>query len=69
MTANADLARQLRDQADDHMRQRRILLVAAVALGDTTTVTAAYRVLAEWGGPRASEAIELLSQLAGMEPQ
>ena len=41
MTANAELADQLRRQADDATMRRRVLLCAAVALATTTSVPAA----------------------------
>jgi hypothetical protein len=68
VTANRDLAAQLRAQADDAMHRRKVLLVAAVALDETKTVSAAVRTLSEWPGPAeikdaAIAAIELLSQL------
>ena len=67
MTANADLAAQLRAQADDAMQQRKILLCASVALASTTTIAAARKVLAdpELRIPAAvkSAAIGLLGQL------
>ena len=43
MTANQQLAKQLRAQADDHMRDRKVLLVTAVALAETNTAAAARK--------------------------
>jgi hypothetical protein len=48
---NQELAAQLRRQADDHLGRRRVLLVAAVALAETTTIAAARKILDEWAGP------------------
>lgn len=66
LTTNADIAADLVRQANDHMRERRVLLVASVALGTTTSVRAAIRALREWdGGPAAivAAAIHLVEQL------
>ena len=65
MTGNQQLAEQLRAQADDATRQRRVLLCASVALATTTSVPAAIRVLREWDGPAAikTAAAELLGDL------
>jgi hypothetical protein len=63
---NQELAAGLVRQADDHMHERRVLLVASVALGTTNSVRAAIRSLREWdGGPDAviAAAAELLEQL------
>lgn len=67
MTGNRVLAARLRDQADEAMHQRKVLLVTAVALGESPTVTGARKVLAGWDGPGAikTAAIELLDQIAG----
>jgi hypothetical protein len=61
---NRELAQQLVRRADDHMRDRRALLVAAVAVGETKTIPAAIRVLREWNGPAAviSEAVRVLEE-------
>ena len=70
MTANADLAAELRRQADDATMRRRVLLCASVALATTTSVPAAIRVLREWDtGPQAirSAAAELIGELARQE--
>lgn len=69
MTDNAELAGQLRRQADDAMQRRKVLLTASVALATTTTVPAAIRALTEWDGPAAikTAAAELLGQLASQE--
>jgi hypothetical protein len=47
VTANADLAEQLRRRADEAMARRRVYLTAATALASTTTLAAARRVLAD----------------------
>jgi hypothetical protein len=64
---NAELAQQLLRQANDHMHERRVLLVAATALGTTTSIAAARRALAD---PEAcipaavrSAALDLLAEL------
>jgi hypothetical protein len=75
VTTNQQLAGQLRHQADDIMGQRRILLVTAVALAESRTVTGARKsrtvtgtrkVLAGWDGPESLKiaALELLDRLA-----
>ena len=68
MTANAELAEELRARADDAMHQRRVFLVASVALASTTTLAAARKVLADpelrIPGSVKSAALELLGQLA-----
>ena len=68
---NAQLAADLVRQADDAMHNRRVLLVAATALGTTTSVAAARRALAD---PEAcipaavrSAALTLLAQLTTTE--
>jgi hypothetical protein len=71
VTANAELAEQFRRQADDAMHQRRVFLVASVALASTTTLAAARKVLAdpELRIPAAvkSAAIGLLDDLTRQE--
>lgn len=69
MTANADLAEQLRRQADGAIARRRVLLTASVALSTTTSIPAAIRALGEWNGPVAikTAAIELLDDLTRKE--
>jgi hypothetical protein len=69
VTANSDLARQLRDQADDAMHHRKALLCVSVALAETTTVAAARKALAEWPGPARvkHDAVELLDELTTEE--
>lgn len=71
MTANAELAGQLRRQADDAIARRRVLLVAAVALAESTTIAGARRVLEDWTGPAAIRdgAIALLDGLTRQEDQ
>jgi hypothetical protein len=66
MTANAELAEQLRRQADDATARRRALLTASVALSTTTSVPAAIRALGEWNGPGAIKdaATEVLEQIS-----
>jgi len=67
VTGNAELAKQLRRQADDAINHRRILLVAAVALAESTSIAGAQRILREWNtGPVAirDAATEILAQLA-----
>jgi hypothetical protein len=65
MTANAELAEQLRRQADDATARRRALLTASVALSTTNSIPAAIRALAEWNGPVVikTAALELLDDL------
>jgi hypothetical protein len=65
VTGNAELAEQLRRQADDAIKRRRILLVAAVALAESNTIAGARKILDDWDGPTAirDAALELLSQL------
>lgn len=62
---NRDLAARLRAQADDAVHRRKVLLVAAVALAESTSITGARKILAGWDGPPAirDAAIELLGQL------
>jgi hypothetical protein len=64
MTPNAELAARLLVQADDAMRQRKILLCARVALSTTTTTASAVRALRDWDGPAEirDAAIALLDQ-------
>jgi hypothetical protein len=64
MTANAELAEQLRRQAGDAIARRRALLTASVALSTTNSIPAAIRALAEWNGPVVikAAAIEVLEQ-------
>jgi hypothetical protein len=66
MTANAELAAQLRRQADDAIARRRVLLVAAVALAESATIAGARKILDEWAGPASirQAAIALLDGLA-----
>jgi hypothetical protein len=71
VTANQQLAGQLRRQAGhDNIARRRALLVAAVALAETKTITAARKVLDGWDGPATikTEAIELLDALTQDHP-
>jgi hypothetical protein len=65
MTSNADLARQLRDQADNAMLRRKALLCASVALGETQSVPAAIKVIRDCRLPAeiSEAAVELLGQL------
>jgi hypothetical protein len=67
VTPNDQLAERLRSRADEVMRQRRVLLVTAVALGESRTVTGARKVLGAWDGPAEvkAAALKLLDQLAG----
>jgi hypothetical protein len=65
--SNAELAQQLVRRADKHMYERKVLLVTAVALGQTRTPAAARRVLSD---PEAcipaairSAALTLIDQL------
>ncbi len=66
MTANADLAATARAQADDAMGRRKALLCASVALAETSSITAARKVLREWNGPEhiRAAALDVLGQLA-----
>jgi hypothetical protein len=69
VTANAELAEQLRRQADDATARRRALLTASVALTTTTSIPAAIRALGEWNGPPAikTAATELLERISAAE--
>lgn len=66
MTGNCNLAAKLRRQADAAMHHRKVLLVAAVALAESSTVAAAVRRLDTRDGPATvkAAAIELLGRLA-----
>lgn len=68
MTGNEQLAADLIRQADDHLVSRKALLVAAAALGTTTTIPAARKAIADPDAhiPPAirSAALELLGRLA-----
>lgn len=70
MTANRDLAARLRAEADDAVHHRKVLLVAAVALSESNSFTAARKILQGWDGPASirNDAIELLDQLAAELP-
>lgn len=63
---NAELAEQLRHQADDAMSHRKALLCASVALATTTSIAAAKRALREWHGPAGirDRAVTLLDELS-----
>jgi hypothetical protein len=65
VTTNQQLAGQLRHQADDIMGQRKVLLVTAVALAESRTVTGARKVIAGWDGPPdvRDSALKLLDEL------
>lgn len=62
---NAELAADLVRQAGEAMTQRRVLLVTAVALGESRTVAGARKVLASWDGPASvrDSALKLLDEL------
>ena len=47
------------------MHHRKVLLVAAVALAETNTITGARKILNDWHGPATirDAAIEVLGQL------
>jgi hypothetical protein len=62
---NAELAADLVRQAGEAMTQRRVLLVTAVALGESRTVTGARKVIAGWDGPASvrDSALKLLDEL------
>lgn len=72
MTGNEQLAAGLIRQADDHMAERRVLLVTATALATTTTIPAARKVIADPDahipGAIRSAALQLLGQLATEAP-
>jgi hypothetical protein len=66
VTANAELAEQLRHQADEAMHRRKALLCASVAVATTATIPAAIRALREWNGPERirQDAIDVIGHLA-----
>jgi hypothetical protein len=67
---NRDHADSLTAEADGILARRRALLTAAVALGTTTTIPAARRVLTGWAGPPAvrAEAIAIIDALTRETP-
>jgi hypothetical protein len=72
ITGNAQLAGQLRAEADAVVRRRRVLLTASVALAETKNTAAAIKVLQEWDGPADTKAaaIGLIEQLtSGRGPE
>jgi hypothetical protein len=63
---NAELAEQLRHQADEAMNHRKALLCPSVALATTTSLAGAKRALREWHGPAdiRDGAVTLLDELS-----
>jgi len=62
---NAELAAQLRQQADQVAERRKILLCASTALATTKTIRSAVRIVNDWVGPEPvkTAAIELIQAL------